>query len=287
MRKVSYRLAVANYSDYRDFLKARFDELKAGSPKFSLLYCAKRSGISKSLLQFVLQKKRHIALDRLPGLIKILRLSKEEEAFLYLLATKNTSKSPHIKLHFESILGKIRHESIHTDLIPPPENTVPPYESFYDDTVAMSLHTLTRVVGFSEDPDWVLKNLKIPGLTAERIGTTLKTLEKKGALKRDEKGILRPTNFPFMRPDPLMPKSFEVYRKGVSSLSHLMQDAEEYQPSVYMLLSFAYDEERLALAEKAMVELHHRLRSLSLESVAPTATVFSGNFFLTLSRFKS
>src|SRR4051794_21823756 len=107
-----YELEPANYSDYRDFLMHRFEALKKAraARAFSLLTCARKTGISKSHLQFLFKKKRHIALGKFPPLAKALHLTNDEEYFVFLLICKNASQSPYVQAHFEKILARLRHE---------------------------------------------------------------------------------------------------------------------------------------------------------------------------------
>lgn len=247
--------------------------------------CARRSRLSKSHLQFLFKKKRHLSLDKLPGLAKALRLSNEEEYFLYLQICKNSSRSAYVKSHFEKILSRLRHEKVVTTL-PSPKPSAVSYEFLYEDALAMILHTLARLEDFQEDPTWIMSVLPIKDVTRDRIESTLKLLEEKGAFVRDSNGRLRQKEFPFWRPDPLNPRGQDVYRKGAEAVCRLLETPEVYKPSVYMLMSLAMDEERLRMAERMMIDLHHGLRALADQSVDPTATIFAGNFFMTLARLK-
>ena len=120
MEPYRYSLEPANFSDYRDFLKHRFETLQTKRSKsFSLLNCARRSKLSKSHLQFLFKKKRHLSLDKFHDLAKTLHLSKDEEYFIYLLICKNSGKSAHVKEHFEKILSRIRHETVITEIAAP------------------------------------------------------------------------------------------------------------------------------------------------------------------------
>ena len=194
----SYQLEPANFDDYRDFLNHRFEALKSRRPAraVSLLGLAKRAGISKSHLQFLFKKKRHIVLDKFPPLAKALRLSKDEEYFVFLLFCKNVSRDQRVFDHFEEILSRIRHEYVLTETLAPTPSS-PDHRFMYQDSLAMILHALTRLKGFKEDPEWILENLKVPGLTEEKVRTTLHALEGGGVLVRDASGRLTPKEFPF------------------------------------------------------------------------------------------
>jgi uncharacterized protein (TIGR02147 family) len=101
----------SNFEDYRDFLKSRYDELKKQNRQFSVNACARKAGISKSLLQFVFKKERHLSLDRIPLMARTLKLTSDETSFLCFLACKNVSRSPEIKDLFDSMLNRLRDSS--------------------------------------------------------------------------------------------------------------------------------------------------------------------------------
>lgn len=278
-----YSLEPANYLDYREFLKARFDFLKNQSTKFSLNFCARNSKISKSLLQFIFSKKRHLSLDRMPPLAKTLKLTSEEEYFVYLMICKTANKNPVIQTHFENILNRIRHEAITTEEVAPTRSKKNE-KSLYLNYHLMALLTIVRLKDFKEDPTWIKSNLLIDSLTENKIAAGLKMLEDKGYLFRDENKKLTPKTDKLWRPDVFDPTGQNVFTKGAEGIAELMQTPEKYRPSVYMSMSLSFDEKTLLEAEKFMIDVHHRLVDISSKSSERTAVAQIGNFFLTVAR---
>lgn len=283
LAKQQYTLEPANFSDYRDFLKARFEDIKKKRKSFSLQACAKKSGISKSLLQFLLSKKRHVALDKVPSLAKALNMTSDEEYFVYLLVCKNSSQNPQIREHFEQILSRIRNRYVKTQLEAMPDN-LNPQEELYNDSLFMILQTLTKLEDFQEDPQWILENLKVKNLTQEKIASTLRDLERQKILIRDEHHRLKPPEGGIYRPDPYDPKGQKIYQRMAASIAELLEHPEMYRPSVYMGMSLAMDEENLVKAEKYMIEVHHQLNAFAKASQKKTSVVYIGNFLLAVAR---
>lgn len=281
----NYLLEPANYKDYRDFLFHRFEGLKQANKNFSLNYCAQKSNISKSLLQFIFKKKRHISMDRLPGLAKTLKLNSDEEYFVYLMLCKDANSNPTIKDHFEKILSRIRHEYV-KNKEPEPEQEVSNHKQLYLNNLAMILHAMIKLDCFKEDPEWIIKNLNINGLTITQIQNTLKQMENLNFISRDPSGRLTSNPQKLWRPDPYDPNGFNVFKNATESLAILMKNAEIYKPSVYMSMALPMDEKYLLEAEKYMIEVHHHLVELSKKSIEPTAVAYFGNYFLTLARIK-
>jgi uncharacterized protein (TIGR02147 family) len=282
----NYTLEPANFMDYRDFLKSRFKSIQTKNKKFSLQACAQKAKISKSLLQFLFQKKRHLGLDKVPGLAKCLKLSNDEEYFIYLMLCKSTSRNATVQNHFEKIMNRVRNQYVKVDLNEP-LNSVNDEKSLYLNTLHMALQTLIRLPQFREDPDWILQNLTLPGLAREQVIQALLELEKGGFIQRDSNGNLHSREESVWRPDPYDPTGFSVYTAGAESVARLMRFPHIYRPSVYMTMSLAMDEKHLLAAEKFMIEVHHKLFQLSKDSQRPTSVVYIGNFFLTLARLKA
>lgn len=278
-----YSLEPANFKDYRDFLRNRFEQIQKTQKSFSLGACATRAKISKSLLRFIFRKERHLSLDRMPKLAKALKLDEHEESFVYLKICQDSSRNPAIRAHFEGLLNRIRHAHVKVEEAAPPESTADE-KALYLNGMKMIGITLPKLPGFREDDEWLARVVNLPGVAPQELRTLFGELEKQGFLFRDETGRLRAKPESLWRPDPLDPTGMMVYTRAAEFMAFLMKEPKRYRPSVYMSMSIPFDEKNLLEAEKVMIELHHRLFRLSQESVEPTAVAQFGNFFLTVAR---
>lgn len=282
-----YSLEPANFSDYRDFLKFRFENLKTANKNFTLQACATRSGLSKSHIQFLLKKERHITLDKFPTLAKTLKINSEEEYFVYLMICKNSSKNMTVQNHFEDIMKRIRHQNIKVETTgKTTEKTTHEHNSgeIYKDGISMLLKSLVRLDSFVEDPAWIKNTLDIESLSIEKINILLKHLEEIKAVKRGPTGKFFATDHNIFRPDPYDPNGFDIYSRAAEFVASLMKKPHKYSPSVYSSMSLAMDEENLLKTEKLMIETHHKLCELAKSSKSPTSVAFIGNFFMTVAR---
>lgn len=273
-----YTLEPANYTDYREFLKTRFENLKLSNKNFSLQACANRSGLSKSHIQFILKKQRHIALDKFPALAKALKLTSNEEYFIYLMICKNASQNPEVKNHFENIMKRIRH--LHVETQKKTSNEI--NGELYQNGIAMLIQSLVRLKNFQEDPEWIQKTLDINNLSPKEILKIIKHLENTKAIKRDSDGNLTAIDHDIFKPDPYNPQGFNIYTKAAEFVASLMQDPNKFSPSVYSSMSLAMDQENLLKTEKLMIETHHKICELAKKSKDPTTVAFIGNFFMTI-----
>lgn len=285
---MDYLLEPANFSDYRDFFKFRFDGLKEKFTSISLQSIANKSGLSKSHVQFLFKKERHITLDKFPRLAKALKLTEEEEYFTYLLICKNSSQNEYVKSHFESIMKRIRHQyvKVHPEAGLVEKNLETINKSSYNKLLNMVLKSLIRLKEFKEDGHWIIENIAIDDISSIEVNNALKELEKSSQIQRDQNGKLISNDHDLFRPDPYDPSGFDIYTKAAEFVLKLMQKPELYSPAVYSSMSLAMSEENLLKAEKLMIETHHKLCQLSKDSLDPTSVIFVGNFLMTLSRLK-
>ena len=87
--------AIFGFFDYREFLRADFQERKAKNPQFSIRAMAARLGINSSTLIRIFNKQRRISRNLLPAFIKFLGLrSKEAEYFTRLVEFGQAKSEP-------------------------------------------------------------------------------------------------------------------------------------------------------------------------------------------------
>lgn len=280
-----YSLEPANFGDYRDFLKFRFERMRHERATFSLSVCAKKGGVSKALLQFVFGKKRHLSLDSLPKIARALKLTATEEYYTYIMLCHNSSKDTSVRTHFEDVLNRIRHQYVKVDAKEPAVSQTDD-KALYLDYMKMILQAFVRLKGFRADPAWIKEQLFFE-ISTDQIAECIAQLEKSGHVYRDSEGTMRAKDDTLWRPDPFDPDGQSVYTAGAKAIAALMENPKLYRPSVYSSMSLTFDEENLKQAEKYMIEVHHKLCSLSKESKAPTAVAQIGNYFLTVARLRA
>lgn len=281
-----YTLEPARYFDYRDFIKVRYESLKTKNKKFSLQAFAQKSGLSKSLIQFLLNKKRHLSLDKMPRLAQSLRLTEEEEYFVYLMVCMESSKNKRVREHFDGILTRLRNQYLPREgqSLDPRHGTSQVNADLHGDILQLTLQAMCGLEGFQEEAEWIVQNLKIPNISVENIRAALKKLEKNEWILRDENQRIKPKgNFHFS-PDPYDPNGQSVYTKTARVLAELMAEPKIYRPSIYMQLMLSMDEENLKKAELLMIEMHQRLSELAKTSTRKTAAIYFGNYMLTVAR---
>jgi uncharacterized protein (TIGR02147 family) len=149
---------VSDFKDYRDFIKFRFEDLKKSDPNLSYQKVANRIGSTKSYLKLVIDKKRHMSLDKLLPLAKYFRLSTFETQFVIFLLLVATSKDPEVKEFFKSILASYqcfsRSKQTEFNL-----NKISDTKFASHEWIQMAILELSSRPDFSAKAEWIHKKL--------------------------------------------------------------------------------------------------------------------------------
>jgi uncharacterized protein (TIGR02147 family) len=95
---------ISKHDDYRDFLLFLANEKRSLHKRFSFQIFAKKLGVSKSYLKMVVDKKRHISIDRVFAVSRYFKLSDIENQYFIFLFLMNTTKDKSARNFFNVIL---------------------------------------------------------------------------------------------------------------------------------------------------------------------------------------
>src|SRR6476620_3146047 len=100
---------IYNFSDYRDFLKDRYRQLKESDPLFSFRFFSKQAGFgSPNYLKLVMDGKRNLSSEAIGKFAKGLRLDNHETEYFRYMVDFNQCENPHKKKVFEANLVYLR-----------------------------------------------------------------------------------------------------------------------------------------------------------------------------------
>lgn len=222
---------VSDFKDYRDFIKLRFEELKNSNPKFSFQKVASRIATTKSYLKLVIDKKRHMSLNKLLPLAKYFKLSAFETQymiFLFLIATtKNTEAKEFFKSILASYLSFFRSKNLAYNL-----KDVPDFKSVSHKWIQMAILELSSNREFKANADWLHKKLGGDAiLLLKEAEDSLEFLIKNKLLVKSKDGFKRRSRNFLSDPSPFDIDDFQrmalsglkrselaVLQKGKSSL---------------------------------------------------------------------
>lgn len=178
------KLNIFEYTDFRQFIADRLDELQAENPKYSRRYICHKLGLaSNNYLKMILDGARTLTDKLAPKLAETLGLSEQETDFFLDLVTYNQSKTTEAK---KKALEDLR---LHRRFVKVQRMTIDAFD-YIADPLTLTMRELAALDDFSEDPEWISAHLLRPA-TARQIQDAIATLERLGQLVRDESGRLR------------------------------------------------------------------------------------------------
>ena len=175
-------VSVFTFINYREFLRAYFEELKRTQEFFSYRYLERVSGLSRSYFKLLIDGKCNLSYTATTMLAKSLGLSKKEINYFKTLVLYNQAQSDDEKdRYFDQILELRPRTAI--------EGITPDQYEFFTKTYFVEIHQLAALPGFKADPAWICKNLR-RHLKPKQIQQALEVLERLGLLARNSRGEL-------------------------------------------------------------------------------------------------
>lgn len=174
---------IFNYSDFRAFLKDFYTDKKKQSKKFTFSLFAAMTGFSSpSFLKLVMDGQKNLTKPSVLKIARGLRLRKKPAQYFEDLVFFNQAGSLEDKSYFLDRINKYRKKNR-------PEKLLPQEYKYLADWYHCVIREMTDLDGFVEDPHWIAKQL-LHTVKAEDVAGSLKFLEEKGFIGRDENGKL-------------------------------------------------------------------------------------------------
>ncbi len=175
---------IFNYTDYRDYLKAVFDQKKTANPHFSHRNLASHLGLkAPGHMLFVMQGKRRLTQDVALRLIEYLKLGKREsDYFLTLLAFGHARTSVEKQAAFDE-LSRLR----------PRRVMVNGSERFYRKWYYSAIRASLDVEPFSDDYA-ALASSVCPPIKVSEAQEAIEVLLEERLIFKDDTGVFKPAD---------------------------------------------------------------------------------------------
>ncbi len=177
------QLDIFEFTDFRDLLRARFEELKAEDGKYSYAFIARRAGTDNSgWLKMAISGKRKLGEQQARKLAHALGFDRDQSAFFLNLVDFNQARDEAARAEaLQRLRRKRGFKCIHRVEL----NQL----DYLTNPLAMLLREMVALRDFKEDPDWIVAKLPAP-VSKAKIRKTLKELLHIGLLERDADGGL-------------------------------------------------------------------------------------------------
>lgn len=276
---------VYDYDDYRDFLGDTLNSWKLRDKKISFQYCAQKLSTSRSYLKLVVDKKRHVSMDKLSQICNLFKIEDLEKRYLLILFLKNTSSEKSLLKTFTDILTTMKHD-FNRDVDYKKHISDSKELIIYQGWLRLALHSLVRIKDFKMDPKWIWEVLKKPKyVSVENIQETLdEMIEEKLIIKDDKSERWEPSEFITSTPSSFSLKPFDSFKIGLERTLELIDDIDNHKPRNFNMLLLALSDGEIERLHKKLFELRDFAISIS-KSAEPKKNVVLANFnFATLAK---
>ncbi len=246
--------SILEYTDYRLFLKDRYDFLKQTTTYFSFRYFSKKAGFkSPNYLKLVIEGDRNISEDSIDRFALAFKLNKAEHEFFgylvgYCQASNNVEKS--------EFALKLLQTKIYQKINPLTQDRLNYYQKWFQ----IGVRELALCKGAIADPAWIAKQFR-PALTVKEASLAVDSLIRLGMLKKDKKGRLTASEQNVQFQKGVISSIVAVYHK------RMLDKAKES-------LDISTKDERdissvcVPISEKTFNEMRERIRTFRQELIA-------------------
>lgn len=178
---------IYHYTDYRRYLKDRYQEAKAGNPAFSFRYFSQHAGFSSpNFLKLVMDGKRNLSSDSIHKFAGAFKMSAREQRFFELLVLYNQATEPRQRQHYyQQLLEFPGYRQVHQL-----EQEQYAYLSHWYYPAIVELVTMPD---FSEDTHWICEKLQHK-ISPKEARDAIDSLLSIGLLKCSADGKLEQTH---------------------------------------------------------------------------------------------
>lgn len=266
---------IRGYQDYRDFLRERFDYLKSLKPKsVSLEIFARKTEISKTYFRYVLTRKRHITLDKIPVFSKAFGFTREEKQYFTFLVCKNISRDAEMAEYFDYVLSGLGRGEVETPTAPPTLSAR--NNNVFTTGLAQIIHAMGSLKGFDANSSWIKERLLDPSPSIEDIEEVLESMITSGTLTRKSDGSWVPSEaIVYNQDNTALQGPGNKYEIGLNAARLALTRTDLFRPLRFSVLTLSYDSASLLKAFDALVECRNQLVEISRTTTEPTHVAVS------------
>lgn len=259
------------YTDYRKLLKDIFAASKKEGARISLQNWALKLKVSKTFVKYILDGKRHLALDMVVPTARFFKMSTEEEHYLTFLLCKNSVKEKKIGELFEGILSTLRFQA--NDPQKEILNKDLSNEPFFSNSLGMVIHALAKREDFKPTLAW-LRPLLTADIEDYEILTALDFLLNEKILY-EEGGKWKYQDFKLCGPGVGALTSFSVFKVGLETSLRVLEHPEMYRPSRFFQFAVPVTQESRKQALEDFIAFRDKLLQHADNCQSPTDVLFA------------
>jgi uncharacterized protein (TIGR02147 family) len=180
---VSIASNIYSFSDYREFLKDRYRQLKDADPLFSFRYFSKQAGFgSPNYLKLVMDGKRNLSAEAIGKFAKGLRLDNHESEYFRYMVEYNQCENIHKKKVYEAKLVYLRE-------LFKVKTLIPELYDYYHDWYHAAIREMVKKGGVKNEPMTIAQSL-VPNISEAEARDSIALLTKLKFVSEGHDGVL-------------------------------------------------------------------------------------------------
>lgn len=247
---------IYNFTDYREFLKDRYRQLKVNDPMFSFRHFSKSAGFgSPNYLKLVMDGKRNLSSEAIAKFAKGLRLDNHESEYFRYMVDFNQCENIGKKKVFEAKLMYLRE-------LFKVKTLIPELYDYYHEWYHAAIHEMVKKGAIKSEPGVIAQSL-VPQITEGEAQASIELLMKLKFIGKTTDGHL------VANEKPEVDKATDALAQKI----HHEQMAELAAQSIYTQTAETQDFESVTLSLPAdkVEELRGKIQEL-VRSVTANAT---------------
>lgn len=277
---------ILDFSDYRNYLKYRFLEMKKKKTGVSLEFMARRIGVTRSFVNLVLNGKRHIGLDMIFRFASFFSFSLFEFQYFFFAAISSTVKDKEGKVYIETVLGSFKAISNRNK-----NNVAITSKTFalldenrviFHDWVLNAIICMSSIRGFKYEPKWLHKmlggNAVLDISTVQAALVNLKSMSagQELSIPYSKKNI-------YIDPHPNDPHDWQRFKVGLMRVAQaidLKGKTLVHQPSCFQMYMLHLTEDDTKKLEELYYKFENDFKAIADNSKDGDRVVLLSNNFI-------
>lgn len=250
-------ISIYDFTDYRRFLKKKFEETKRRNPLFSYRAFNRLAGVqSSAFLKLVMDGKRNLAEEGIEKVARGFKLNESEKKYFHCLVWFNQAQTNEEKNRRYLELSQHRRYSSAKPL------GWAQYRLFAH-WYYVAILELVRLSGEEDkDPRWLQKRLN-PPVELKQVKQAVQELKALGLLEEDAKnGSLRRREAMLSTPDEVQSVSVALFHQQMSQLAARAVMKEDAQDREFSALTIAASQKTFQRAKREIQRFRRRLHSI-------------------------
>ena len=178
-------VSVFSYLNYREFLRAAYEERKSQNPAFSYRFIARRVGINASTFVRIVQGTRNLTGKMIAPICSVFKFGKKESSYFELLVNLDQARtSNEKKLYFEKVVSFNKSDVL---------TLLADRYALFESWKYIAIRELLSHYRFCGDYEG-LARLCTPAISPREAKQAIALLSRLGIIRKDQKGCFRPTD---------------------------------------------------------------------------------------------